>query len=136
MSLAHRGRKRSPETIAKIAAANMGRTNTPEARARISAGTKRGMAPPEIRAKISVARTAPLGSTHLIKRGYVEVKTADGWRREHRVVTDLKPGDGRVPHHLDGNKANNDPSNLRVYESQAAHMRHHNEERRHAKATH
>lgn len=36
----------------------------------------------------------------------------------------LNPGE--VVHHKDCNKSNNDPSNLRVYNSHADHVRHHN----------
>jgi hypothetical protein len=52
-------------------------------------------------------------------------------RHEHRVVAErmlgrpLRPGE--VVHHIDEDKRNNNPSNLMVFESQAAHVRHHRE---------
>ncbi len=49
----------------------------------------------------------------------------------HRTVAErmlnrkLKPGE--VVHHIDGNKRNNNPNNLMVFESQAAHAKWHSE---------
>lgn len=65
--------------------------------------------------------------------GYVLVKvpdhpfaTKDGYVREHRLVMEEKLGRYLEPeeivHHRDGNKSNNDPSNLRVYESNSHHF--------------
>lgn len=50
-------------------------------------------------------------------------------RHTHRVVAEqmlgrpLRPGE--IVHHVDGDKRNNDPSNLMVFASQAEHARYH-----------
>ena len=145
MSAAHMGCTHSPETRAQISATKMGHSVSLEARAKMSAAKKgrnlgkecsvqtrakignanRGKKPGlETRAKMSKAKTVPLGSTH-IRDGYVRVKTENGWEAEHRVVLGLAIGDPRIGHHVDGDKTNNDPANLRVFESTSAHLRHH-----------
>lgn len=57
-------------------------------------------------------------------RGYVKLNG----RHEHRVVAERMLGrqlaKGEIVHHLDGNKRNNDPSNL-VVMTQGEHMREH-----------
>ena len=50
-------------------------------------------------------------------------------KHEHRVVAEsilgrsLNPGE--VVHHIDGNKRNNDPTNLMVFENQSQHAKYH-----------
>ena len=134
--LALRGRHISPEHKAKLSAAGMGHIVSAKTRAKLSAATKHAMASAENRAKISAALALPLGSRLPGTRSYAAIKTADGWEQEHRVVMGVRRGDPRVVHHIDGNKRNNDPINLQIYETQAAHMRQHAKERRHAQATH
>lgn len=60
------------------------------------------------------------------KRGWY---VKEGGRHQHRVVAEQMIGRPLLPkevvHHKDGNKANNDPSNLQVFSSQAEHARHH-----------
>ena len=51
-------------------------------------------------------------------------------RHEHRVVAEEMLGrellDGEVVHHLDFNHRNNDPTNIMIFPSQAAHAKYHN----------
>ena len=55
-------------------------------------------------------------------------------RHTHRVVAEQMIGrplrKGEIVHHIDGNKRNNDPSNLMVCSSQSEHCRLHNFGRR------
>lgn len=50
-------------------------------------------------------------------------------RHTHRIVAEQMLGrplkKGEVVHHIDGNKRNNDPSNLMVFKTQADHARWH-----------
>jgi len=48
------------------------------------------------------------------------------YRYEHRIaVGKLKKGE--IPHHVDYNKLNNDPSNFKIFESQSEHCKFHHE---------
>jgi HNH endonuclease len=66
------------------------------------------------------------GETVIDGTGYVRVA---GNRHLHRIVAEqalgraLRPGE--IVHHKDGDKLNNDPSNLEVFASHAAHALHH-----------
>lgn len=73
------------------------------------------------------------GGRQVDKTGYVLVWQPEhpeanrhGCVREHRLVMERKLGrplhPGEVVHHLDGNKANNDPSNLEVFASNGEHL--------------
>ncbi len=89
----------------------------------------------ETKSKMSAARMGntnaclPVGSTYL-SNGYRLVKTAQPsiWEREHRLVLGLDLDDVRVVHHIDGDRLNNKPSNLQVFESRAEHTKHHRKE--------
>lgn len=71
---------------------------------------------PETRAKI---RASQLG------RGEGRTYAKHYGRHEHRIVAEQILGrplkNGEVVHHLDGDKRNNSPENLRVFSSQAEH---------------
>ena len=74
----------------------------------------------ETRAKIRHARlNSGAGVTYTKQYG----------RHEHRVIAEQILGRplraGEVVHHVDGNKRNNDPGNLIVFDSQSEHMRWH-----------
>lgn len=73
-------------------------------------------------------------SMKVMRRGYVGIPakdhpyaTANGYVLEHRLVMEqligryLEPHE--VVHHVDENKQNNDPSNLRLYSSESEHQR-------------
>ena len=126
----------TPKMRAEISQALMGHNVAPETRAKQSAASRgnthrRGSHhTQEARAKLSAAQSVQLGSTYRTAQGYVEVKTVNGWAKEHRVVMGLKPGDPRVVHHIDGDKANNERSNLQVFASRGTHSRHHHQQRR------
>ena len=120
ISAGKKGRKFTPEHCAAMGAARMGRKLSPIHRMNISVAG---------RGRVYESRRAPVGAKQQ-KGSYMWVKTVDGWRREGRVVAGLEPGDGRIAHHIDEDKLNNDPTNIRVFESSGAHTRHHNEERR------
>lgn len=71
---------------------------------------------PEVRQKLRAAR---------LNKGDGKTYTKFLGRHLHRVVAELMLGRplarGEVVHHIDGNKRNNNPENLMVFENQAAH---------------
>ena len=73
------------------------------------------------------------GGRSVDKDGYVLVKSLDhphrtkhGYVREHRLVMEEVLGRYLTPReavdHIDGNRSNNDPSNLRVFERNSEHL--------------
>jgi len=73
----------------------------------------------------------------MIQNGYVCVlcpnhpksKSKKGYVYEHRLIIEKKLGcflkKGEVIHHLDGNKLNNNLSNLRLFKNNAEHLKFH-----------
>lgn len=82
---------------------------------------------PEVRAKLREARQ---------DSGEGKTYTKTYGRHTHRVVAEQMLGrpllPGEVVHHIDGDKRNNDPSNLMVFVSQAEHARWHKQHEVHS----
>ena len=64
------------------------------------------------------ARSRPVGFERMTGKGYLEVKTASGFRRKHMHIMEEHIGrrlrHDEAVHHIDGNKLNNDISNLQL----------------------
>lgn len=121
------GRYRSGETIAELATA-YGVSSPTIAKALDREHVKRRPAK-QRRGKLKGnANPAWKGGRRQRGDGYWMVNTEEGERLEHRVVMEKKIGrrlaPGEIVHHRDGDKGNNDPTNLEVM-SQADHARHH-----------
>jgi hypothetical protein len=130
-----RGRKRSPETRAKIAAAN--RRRTTETRAKIAAANRGRTISPETREKISGERNHSWRGGRMISgSGYLLVRAAPpsaaflmrnsrGYVPEHRLV--MAEALGRplarteIVHHRDEERQNNQLANLIIFQSRSAH---------------
>lgn len=80
---------------------------------------------PEVREKVRMAQ---------LNKGECKTYQKCHGRHTHRVVAEQMLGrplrKGEIVHHIDGNKRNNDPSNLMVCGSQSEHCRLHNFGRR------
>tara|TARA_R110000782_G_C14819221_1_gene413844 strand:+ start:3415 stop:4074 length:660 start_codon:yes stop_codon:yes gene_type:complete len=76
--------------------------------------------------------TYKIGQKRIVTKGYIEVKTKNGFIREHvKVMQDAigrKLYQNEVVHHIDENKKNNDISNLRLM-TNSEHITLHNKGR-------
>lgn len=82
----------------------------------------------------------PVGHERINNKGYVVVKTEEGFRRKHIYVMEQKLGRklriGEVVHHVDGNKLNNTIENLSVMLSSDHTILHHTGAKRSAETRH
>lgn len=66
------------------------------------------------------------GYRHVKHPGHPRANPVNGYVREHILVMEERLGrplrPGEVVHHVDGDTANNDPANLELFESNAAHL--------------
>lgn len=71
----------------------------------------------------------PIGHERINNKGYIVVKTKEGFRRKHVYVMEQRLGrklrQGEVVHHVDGNKLNNTIENLEVMLSSEHTILHH-----------
>lgn len=107
----------------KLSEANLGKKRSPETRAKLSAAASRrwaGKDPALLQAREAAtdSRRRPLGSRQEHADGYWLIKTELGWELEHRVIMAQKLGrpltENEIVHHVDENKKNNDPENLEL----------------------
>ncbi len=75
---------------------------------------------PEVKAKLRIARLGTGG-----RKGYEKTYGVHTHRVVMEQVLGRKLRAGEVVHHIDGNRRNNSPENLMVFESQAEHQRYH-----------
>jgi len=117
------GFKHSPETKAKMSAAQKGRAVSPETRAKIGAANRGRKFSDESRAKMGASHSGEKsylwkGGRHLTKNGYVRLSLSGKTRCEHIVVAEralgrsLRPGE--MVHHINGNKQDNRNCNLLI----------------------
>jgi hypothetical protein len=93
---------------------------------------------PEHRAAISAAQKIawqtkrqrmPIGSRYQDVYGYIRIKVVAGkgrWPKEHSIVMEKRLGRslrvGEIIHHIDGNRANNEDSNLHLCRNRSEHQ--------------
>ncbi len=111
--------------IRTLSEANKGKRRTPETRERMREAQRQIRADPEKSAakRVKVSRTKLNGSNGTItNKGYrrvLDLRTDKGSILEHRLVMEAKLGRAMLPHetihHKNGDKADNEPSNLELW---------------------
>lgn len=90
---------------------------------------------PEKTKHVGEANGQWIGGRYVGSNGYICIRIGpNDVRSEHRVIAERKIGRSLLPeevvHHIDGNRQNNDPSNLQVLPSHAEHMKIHAQQRK------
>lgn len=121
----------TPQTRAKMSAANRGKTHTPETRAKLSAAHRGSNS---LRWKGGV--TVDSEGYRWLLLPHHPTANRKGYIRENRLVMERVIGRYLLPqevvHHDDENKLNNAAYNLILFPDQAAHTRYHNLKRQSA----
>jgi NMD protein affecting ribosome stability and mRNA decay len=144
-SCASKGRKKTPETIAKLSAAHCGKKHTPEHIGKIAAanrGRKRS------KESIAKANASMVGHRHgkengnwkggrrKTSHGYITILCPrhphadnEGYVREHRLVMESHIGRTLLPsevvHHINGAITDNRVENLMLFSCVGKHVGHH-----------
>lgn len=133
MRIARKGRVITAETCAKISATLTGHKMSPEAIARTAAFHRGRKRSEEAKQRMRLAQRnrdpacIPRGAQHpawnsggraLGSDGYMLVRAPKTWRREHRAVMERVLGRPltahEIVHHINGNRTDNRPANLRI----------------------
>jgi len=74
-------------------------------------------------------RAKPIGHERVTSKGYIEIKTEGGFKRKNVAVMEAHIGrlmeQHEIVHHKDGNKQNNEISNLEIMQNGEHTTRHH-----------
>ncbi len=113
------GKKLKPETIRKMIELRTGKHHSENTKRKIS----------ETRLKNTGGITIDKGGYRLIFKREHPFAGNSGYVREHRLIMESILGRYLLPneyvHHKDGNRGNNEPGNLELYEGQKEHRQHH-----------
>lgn len=139
ISASKKGQRPSAETLAKLSVSRRGRVVTPEGRANISAAQKgkpkenqRG----EQNGNWHGGEKITSGRVCILSRDHPHAHDG-GYVLRYRLVMEAYLGRYLTPeeviHHVDGDKLNDDLSNLMLFHSSGAHIKYHAELRRAAR---